>query len=146
MDNLQLDITSQGRTALERAIQLIWDNCPGGFATHCDIVKLTHEVHYYGEPTSGHYTTTKVTTDGIPTMILYWHEASKGKELPYPFDRDHSIDFIWNWLQGTEFPPEPDIDGSCSKGWRVFNEAWGHVAGNHYAIVAIQPEWAMHGK
>ena len=39
-----------------------------------------------------------------------------------------------------------DIDGSTSKGWRVFVEDWGHVDNHHTAICCISPSYLWHGK
>lgn len=41
--------------------------------------------------------------------------------------------------------PAPDIDGELGKGWRVFTETWGHVAGRTCAVVAVQACHAMYG-
>src|SRR5690349_24893058 len=43
------------------------------------------------------------------------------------------------WLAEADYGPQPDHDGDNSKGWRIYNEAWGHVDNLWGAIVAIQP-------
>lgn len=53
---------------------------------------------------------------------------------------------VWYWLESAEYEQEPDHDGSNIKGWRLFNEAWGQVFDDPYALVAITPEWALAGK
>lgn len=50
------------------------------------------------------------------------------------------------WLTETEFPQQPDHDGSNSRGWRIYNETWGHVEGSFYGCFAVEPRWQMHGK
>ncbi len=66
--------------------------------------------------------------------------------LPYPMDLEAISIFVWNWLKQVEYPDQPGHDGSNKKGWRVYNEAWSHVADCPYALVAIKPIWAMYGK
>lgn len=146
MDNRTIDIVSEGNKALEMALNIVWANCPGGKATHYKIVKLKEEVEYYGSPTDRHYTTLKEDKEGEDTLILLWNEEKGALPLPYFLELEEAINFIKGWLKKAEYQEQPDHDGSNGKGWRVFNEQWGHVAGHHYAIVGIQPQWAMYGK
>ncbi len=66
--------------------------------------------------------------------------------LPAEMDCDLATDFAWDWLNKQLFGTQPDHDGSNHKGFIVFNESWGNVAGKWSAIVAIGPAWAMAGK
>jgi hypothetical protein len=86
------------------------------------------------------------------TMIFLW---SGYENLPdavmFPFQMDYNgaADFVSRWLASLNvdaYGPEPDHDGHNSKGWRVFNEAWGHVYGIRAAMVGVKPTWAWHGK
>ena len=142
MDNRQIDVTSQGREALALAMEIIWDNAPGGKATHYRVMNLRRQI--------GDGLDEKLVEDpdGTPTMILLWHEEGnqESSEMAYPHSREQATGFVRGWLGSVEYGPEPDHDGSNGKGWRVFNEYWGHVAGYRYAIVAVQPAWAMYGK
>jgi hypothetical protein len=85
-------------------------------------------------------------------FVLYWtwDEKDAPKQgitpLPYPMQWKAVADFIWGWFERTAYPKEPDHDGDNTKGWRVYNEAWGHVAGDWRAFCAVQPIWMMHGK
>lgn len=54
--------------------------------------------------------------------------------------------FIEAWLKEADYGSQPDTDGHNSKGWRIFNEGWGHVCGMWQAFVAIEPEWLTYGK
>lgn len=126
MDNRRLDITSQGEAALAHAMALAWDNAAGSKTSHYRISKDS------------------------PTFVLYWskpEEHQSALALPYPLKLDEAVALVAGWLRETmPSGPEPDHDGDNGKGWRVFNEAWGHVNGSQYGICAIQPVWAMYGK
>lgn len=54
--------------------------------------------------------------------------------------------FAKGWLRDVDMGREPDHDGDNGRGFRVFTEAWGKVAGHTYAICAIEPVWACYGK
>ena len=148
MDNRQLNIISEGQKSLASAIAISWAGAAGGKATHYKIVKLKKETRYYGEPkTTHHFNELKESDDGIQTLILLWHEEQEAKALPYPLELDGAINFISLWLKTAELTRRPDIDGDSEAcGWRIFTESWGHVAGHTYAIVGVQPVWAMYGK
>jgi hypothetical protein len=82
-------------------------------------------------------------------LVLSWASGDEEKHksvLPAFMDCPAATSFAWNWLSRQEYGPEPDYDGSNEKGFLLFNETWGHVGGDHYAIVAIAPAWAMLGK
>ncbi len=87
----------------------------------------------------------RVTPKGL---VFYWacDQESGVLPLPYPMKLDAAIGFAWHWLESAVYGPQPDHDGSNHKGWRVYNEAWGHIDGEWRAFAAIQPEWMMYGK
>jgi hypothetical protein len=146
MDNRTIDVTSEGDKALACALELVWANAPGGRATHYKVVNLTEKTEYWGAPPN-HHTVKNVKDDkGVPTMILLWHAECDAVPLPVPMSLEASTDVVKGWLKDVPRGDEPDHDGDNGKGWRVFREAWGHVFGHHYAIVGIQPAWAMYGK
>ncbi len=148
MDNRQLDITAEGEADLGLAIRLAWPSASGK-ATHYKLINLAETVIYSGKPTTSHIITSKEGGEGdggAPTMILLWHAERGALPLPYPLDLEESIAFLAGWLKKVERGDEPDHDGSNGQGWRAFTESWGHVAGHRYAIVAVQPAWAMYGK
>lgn len=45
-----------------------------------------------------------------------------------------------------DYGRQPDHDGDNEKGWRLYNETWGMVGGDHSAFAAVEPAWAMYGK
>lgn len=92
-------------------------------------------------------------------LVLLWNEDSVSlsdavvvKPLP-PMSVD---DFVMGWIKQTK--PEDfstqdgwdkkydDSDVSNRKGFRMYNEDWGHVAGSFYGIVAIKPVYMWSGK
>lgn len=146
MDNRTIDVTSEGKSALALALALIWANAPGGKATHYKEVNLVRQTRYVGEPTSSHYTSLKENPAGTPTLILLWSHERDAQPLPEPLDHLAAVKFAKAWLKKANYGREPGHDGSNGKGWRVFTEDWGHVADHYYAIVGIQPAWAMYGK
>jgi hypothetical protein len=151
MDNKRIDITYEGDKALESAIGLVWPH-PNSRATHFFVANYKLEVTYHSYGTDGKATSTshsenlRVSPDGTETLILFWRDEGAAIPLPFPMVLSDAINFVKGWLRTRELVDEPDHDGSNGKGWRVFTEAWGHVAGFHYAICGIQPAWAMYGK
>ena len=147
MDNRTIDVTSQDIHDLKHILEVIWKNAPGGKASHFKIGKLEEVVKYFGDPVSGHYKEYHWTEEGKSTLVLYWSIDKDTNPLPYSINQEEAFFFIKGWLENLEYPPEPDIDGSCKKGFRAFtDEHWGHVAGSHYGIIGVQPVWAMFGK
>ncbi len=152
MDNRRIDVTSVGEDALRMALSLVWPGATGGKASHYKIVNLKQVTTYYGEPTHRHLVESKEVTEagakdpGVPTLILLWNAERDALPLPYPLELDETIPFVAGWLKRVPRGSQPDHDGDNDKGFRVFTESWGHVAGHHYAIVGVQPEWAMYGK
>lgn len=122
MDNFRFDITWEGEHNFRSLVKLF-------VSRKCD--KVTH---YEIDPDYG--------------MILYWTKPSRpaAMPVPYPMGVDGAVDFVWNWLKTADYQEEPDHDGDNGRGWRIFNEDWGHVKGEWAATIAIQPCWAMYGK
>jgi len=147
MDNLQIDITCEGDAGILKALEIIWPAaCPGGKAIQFIVDKFSTEVTYNGQPTSRHSSQLVRDKDGVPTLILLWNKERDSQPLPYPLDLKQSAEFIRGWLLSTDYGREPDHDGDNGKGWRIFTEGWGHVNGCVYAIVGVQPVWAMYCK
>ena len=150
MDNRLIDVTSEGDKALALAIELIWPNAAGGKASHYRIAKLSEQTKYYvgikDNKPFAHDTNNVLDVDGTETLILYWNNDKETQSLPYDLNLEEAIEFIKGWLKKANYKSEPGHDGSNKKGWRVFNEDWGHVIGSGYAILAVQPAWAMYGK
>jgi hypothetical protein len=118
MDNFHIDITSEGEAHLRAALDIAFRG-------------QRHAIGYY-------------VKDG--TLIFCWAEHKEAIKLPFKMDSKRATDFTVAWLSEVDYGKQPDHDGDNGKGWRVFNEAWGHVGGYWQAFVAIQPQWAMYGK
>lgn len=87
----------------------------------------------------------------VPRLLLFWcnPETSKVKGYNRFICKSNAAEvspMVEKWLRGVEYGPEPDHDGTNAKGWRVYNENWGHVAGMWEAFAAIEPAWLMYGK
>ncbi len=119
MDNRVIDIQSEGYGDFQLAMKLAF----GGRKT-----------------TIGY----RIYQNGI---CLYWSESEKMISLPYQMNLDQATEFCWGWLLANKpTAKEPDHDGDNGKGFKVYNEAWGHVFSEWQAFVAIEPIWAMYGK
>lgn len=97
----------------------------------------------------------KVNGNGITGKVLelYWHvgkEAPAGVyPLPAPLDPDNAARLAWHWLEGLDdaaYGPQPDIDGSCSRGWIVDTTVNRPGWTSPYPICQIIPTWAIHHK
>ena len=83
---------------------------------------------------------------GSKRLVLYWTTAENATPLPGALTGDALQGFVQSWLDGVEYPPKPDIDGSVAKGCRVYNEAWGQIDDQWQACIAVEPHWIMYGK
>lgn len=120
MDNFNFDMTSQGAETLKKALCLF--NPPGGKVTGYSV-------------------------NQEKGLIFYWADRSANMtKLPFAMTLEQAADFAAGWLQQADYGDEPDHDGDNGKGWRLYCESWGHVAGDPYAFAAVQPAWAMYGK
>lgn len=83
-------------------------------------------------------------------LIFYWYipndKTPHVNKLPFKMKYDMATDFALSWLAEQDYGRQPDHDGDNEKGWRVYNEAWGHVENDSCAFLAITPTWAMYGK
>ena len=142
MDNFKIDVYCEGTQSLHDALA---------------IVLRQHRLlrGWSVEP---------ATKEGKPTrMILYWMEDKAAS--PFPFDvsrgdmpqkvgreRDTKdrlpwlVDMVEGWLMSLDYGRQPNHDGDNGRGWRVYTESWGHVAGNHHTACAIEPARAWYGK
>lgn len=126
MDNFEIDVSSEGRQHFDLAMAIACRRPAVGWAVLPD----------HG-------------------LVLYWDLDSKSpslvNRLPSPMDAKAASDFVWHWLENTaekdvDFNQCHDHDGYNARGWRVYCEAWGQVAGDWRAFVAVRPIWALYGK
>lgn len=88
-------------------------------------------------------------------LILLWHVSSKDHvKFPVELNYEQLVEIVWSWLKSddakkvkqTGWDVDSPHDGHNNIGWRVYCEDWGHVADDHYAIVAIKPAYLWYGK
>lgn len=145
MDNFHIDILAEGEKTLAEAIRIAFrHNAPGQRATHWAIIEHAFRgIEWHERDAPG---------PTRPTMVFYWSDPSDKRATSTVVELKHgeATVMIQRWLESLKekgkWPRQPDHDGSNGHGYRVFVEGWGHVHDNHYAIVAVQPTWAMYGK
>lgn len=130
MDNKEISIQLAGRAAFDLAFKVAFmseydENNPKQKATH-----------YVDHPEYG--------------LILFWSndKSYNSIPLPTPLNWEEAANLAWTWL--TNLPKDryeeyPDLDGSASQGFKVYNTIWASN-GWSYAIIAVKPIWALHGK
>jgi hypothetical protein len=161
MDNFSLDVVGEGAPLLESVLTLAFDRT--GVGTHRPHVTARAMAWYQITVAERANVDWKAglgqhDTLGLTTLVFSWRPHASWQladRKPTGIEGPHMLPglsarallpFVHEWLGGVHYPPEPDIDGSVSKGWRVFTTAWGHVLADAYGICAIQPCWALHGK
>lgn len=131
MDNFHVDVTARGPEVLQHTVMLA-------------LCRFSSAEAFYES----------VTSRNENILLFYWHHEAKSvhSKLPYKFGAEQLLPFITGWLDNQDYGTEPNIDGSCSKGWRLLTEVpyeerknVPHIW-NFYTIFAIQPVWAMHHK
>lgn len=125
LDNFEMTLVCEGDDALRLAMPLAFR---GLSATHFAIWPDKGLVFFWADPQGQ-----------LP-------EGVAASAFPFRMKAAGAADFSICWLAEAVYPPEPDHDGDNSKGWCLYNEAWGHVGNSWAAIVAVKPRWAMHGK
>lgn len=147
MDNLRISVGSEGLPALKLVFQLL----EGGYKK----TFVGYRIAQYAKRmrAGGEFDEREGPKENQqPTIFIYWTKPNSvvglGGFTPFPFeaDLDFVAGFIDLWLKQVEYEREPDHDGDNSRGFFAFNEAWGHVNGEHECCLAVQPMWAMHGK
>jgi hypothetical protein len=84
--------------------------------------------------------------DGKRLLLSWFNDGEKWNTFLTPLDDTAAVSPVIEWLKAQDYGPEPDVDGSILKGFRVYNESWGYIGDDHYAFVAIEPEWIVYGK
>lgn len=89
--------------------------------------------------------------DGKRLIIGWYNENTYHRDSPWnafmsPMKSEELVPMVISWLKSQDYGREPDTDGSNRKGFHVYNEAWGHIGGDPYAFIAIEPEWITYGK
>lgn len=124
MDNFQFDITSDGN--LEQWLTLC----------------MSHNRRSVG------YIVDK-RVSGPDRLIFFWTEPEANERINvFPGSADAKLlsAIIQSWLDEVPYGGQPDHDGSNKKGFRLYNEAWGHIGSHREAFLAVEPAWALYGK
>lgn len=79
-------------------------------------------------------------------LVLFWIMDADVVPFPAQMDAESCTPFVKAWLGAADYGTQPDQDGDNEKGFRAYNEVWGHVARRYQAFVAIEPVWLMYGK
>lgn len=149
-DTLHVDICSESRDHLRRALSFVLDEVtsyidpaePGRGCWKCSRKVSAYRVTDGSEVWwSPHAKEPTMRVKGH--LVLYSESVALRKDATkflYPMGIDDVTVFVDGWLKQVEYPAEPDIDGDCHRGWRVYN---GEQIG---ALVAIAPHWALYGK
>ena len=119
MDNFRIDVTSNNDAALSHALGVAFGH-------------RSKAVGYRQDPEKG--------------LVLYWTSKAGMTPLPFAMDAGAVLPIIKGWLAEQDYGREPGHDGDNGKGWRVYNEAWGHIGNDWEAFLAVKPAWAMYGK
>ena len=120
-DNFRIDVTAEGVEALVKCFELC---CHERIAAYrvCEDPKK-------------------------PRMFLYWTDSEKATSFIVNLPPHLVAQQVHCWLmEQVDYPTAPDHDGDNHKGFRFYNEDWGHVDGEWQAFAAIEPVWAMYGK
>jgi hypothetical protein len=138
MDNFRFDMICEGRETLTKAMELAFTKNRQG------------AVAYVIRPATPALTGQQYDHQNKPAtplrLVFLWSETKDAVKLPFKLDPAGAADFAFRWLAEAEYGREPDHDGSNGKGWRLYNEGWGHVDGQWEAIIAVTPVWACYGK
>lgn len=167
MDNFNINITCEGDELLAQTIALVFaarglDRTPQGArpdykrpgATHYAVRPVVEGARQEMPDGFNGLAPWKFGLEPKPHRLVFYDnryssEKPEGGDqvaLPFTLDAEGAADFARRWLAEADYGSQPDHDGDNGRGWRVYNEGWGHVDGHRSAIVAITPVWAMYGK
>jgi hypothetical protein len=81
------------------------------------------------------------------TLVFYWGDVQP-PIVPFPTRIDHkaAAEVATAWLAEQDYGRGPDTDGSAKRGFRVYNDRYGHAGGTWQGFVTIKPEWTIYGK
>lgn len=142
-DNGHVEIISNKDNHFDMAIRICFDTeykKDSKIATHYKIYKKEDKVcEGYGDD--------KILVIGL-ALFEGWTNPPEGAiKLPYNMDVEAALSFAKNWLKTAEYPEEPDMDGDCKEGFRIYNgDFWGHIEDSWVGICVIEPHWIMYGK
>lgn len=166
--NQSIEVIDAGRVAFDAAMQLAFRRAPGGgaqFWTELPSIKhATRSDDPAAAPERWFHAHWRFAD--VPMLVLFWGFPGSLEDLAAPLKRFNgaekapqverfmttldwkaSADSAWNWLRlmpEKQLGPRPDLDGSCSRGFRVTSRLPWFLS--PYAFAAISPEWAEYHK
>lgn len=123
MDNFSIDITCEGNTRLASALGIV----------------------FFDRVTATHYKSEPATKETPARLVLLSYLSGGASELPFTLTTRNAPAFVMGWLAEQDMPPEPDVDGSVVRGWRVWCDPWGKIEHLEGAFLAVSPVWALYG-
>lgn len=149
MDNAHIDVTSEGNETLAKTLDLAFGKFHKaiGYAIRAAVPSEKHPAEVMADPKNAYMLKPKRAAK--PLRLVFFWTAPTAKDfvaLPFKLDAKGAADFAARWLAEADYGKQPDHDGDNEKGWRVYNEAWGHVDDEYAGFVAVTPSWAMYGK
>ena len=148
MDNMSLDILSEGQENFRRALGLaLFDGDRYRCASHYAVVPPDKE----RVPASSN--SVGVVGRTAPTLVLFWSEPPTfAPAQPQSFlvsDFDTVAGLCWKWLEDNKATLERawTVGDVWNRfGWRLWTDSWGHLEESVYALAAIRPYAAWIGK
>ena len=151
MDNFRFDITAEGDKRLAQAMEIAFMRAAGGKAVAYAVRPAVQGERYPADDPAPHMRNREKVAAKPLRLVFYWNKPHRPDDLtlvalPFSLDAAGAADFAIRWLREQEYGCEPDHDGDNRRGWRLYNESWGHVDNDYSAFVAVAPAWALYGK
>lgn len=83
-------------------------------------------------------------------LVFAWGNVSGSDNpftpLPVRIDGKTAAEMAKAWLETQDYGTNPPWDGTHTKGYRLYNESYGHAGGHFQGFAAIKPHWIVYGK
>ena len=148
MGNLQFNVQGRAEAQFKQAMNLLLDLRGGD----------EHKVNAYGIHKGTLYLFRIYDKKKEEKAYIQNEDFSREEfvlqSMPYKMaKRESLISFVWSWLNSLE-DNERNQESKYDEGsdvwnepaWRIFIETWGHVAGRHDGVMAVEASWAWIGK
>lgn len=134
-DNFHFDITSREREHFLVGVKLAFSEYRAAVAF--SVTSAGALAVYWSNPAVG-------VKLGATTPPQPWGEIRK---LSYEMKESALAEFAWHWLQDSaQHGEEPDIDGHCEKGFRIYMPKRTSASPQGYTMLVVQPEWLEYHK
>lgn len=138
MDNFKIALVAEGLNSLKAAFAIAFEHNGGSKAKSYALRKIDQDD--FSDPLDSLANET--------ALVFRWDYNGKtdSHNLLFQMNSEAAAEHAHRWLAEQEYKMEPDHDGDNGRGFAVWTGTWGHINGDHYAIVAVAPAWAMYGK